>query len=122
MNSSVVSENLFGGGVKLSLDFKFPNTDLFTPGANSATTGFFSVADNLLFWFLRAVLKLSSRTRSVLISDPTDSMLSPMMQFTSDRRPSTQLTLLCCSRAGQPSGQAMTVHSCSLGHGCSTLS
>merc|ERR1719322_672177 len=54
------------GGVKLSLDFKFPNTDLFTPDANSATTGFFSVADNLLFWFLRAVLKLSSLTRSVL--------------------------------------------------------
>ena len=37
------------GGVTLSLDFKFPNTDLFTADENSATTGFFSVADNLLF-------------------------------------------------------------------------
>merc|ERR1719414_75764 len=56
------------GGVKLSLVFSPPNTDLLTPGPNSVVTGFFSVAESLLFWFLRAVLKLSSLAMSVLIS------------------------------------------------------
>ena len=53
------------GGVRLSLVFSPPNTDLLTPGPNSVVTGFFSVAESLLFWFLRAVLKLSSLAMSV---------------------------------------------------------
>merc|ERR1719312_44628 len=32
----------------------------------SGTDGFLSVADNLLFWFLREVLKLSSLARSLV--------------------------------------------------------
>ena len=71
------------GGVRLSLVLRPPSTDLLTPashlilssnkylrvpGPNSAVTGFFSVAESLLFWFLRAVLKLSSLAMSVLIS------------------------------------------------------
>merc|ERR1712088_143179 len=64
------------GGVRLSLVFSPPNTDLLTPGPNSVVTGFFSVAESLLFWFLRAVLKLSSLAMSVLIS-PLSSQHSP---------------------------------------------
>merc|ERR1712088_31338 len=56
------------GGVRLSLVLRPPSTDLLTPGPNSALTGFFSVAESLLFWFLRAVLKLSSLAMSVLMS------------------------------------------------------
>jgi len=52
------------GGVKLSLLKIFPNVVLFTP--MSGTDGFLSVADNLLFWFLREVLKLSSLARSLV--------------------------------------------------------
>ena len=52
------------GGVKLSLLKIFPNVVLFTP--ISGTDGFLSVADNLLFWFLREVLKLSSLARSLV--------------------------------------------------------
>lgn len=44
------------------------NTVSHSPGPNSVLTGFFSVADSLLFWFLRAVLKLSSLAMSVLMS------------------------------------------------------
>ena len=49
------------GGVRLSLVLRPPSTDLFTAAENSVTEGFFSVADSRLFWFLSAVLKLSSR-------------------------------------------------------------
>ena len=60
------------GGVRLSLVLRPPRTDLLTALENSVTEGFFSVADSLRFWFLRAVLKLSSRWMSVLMTAITD--------------------------------------------------
>ena len=50
------------GGVKLSLLIRLPSVALFSP--MSGTDGFSGV-DNLLFWFLRDVLKLSSLARSL---------------------------------------------------------
>jgi len=56
------------GGVRLSLVLRPPRTDLLTALENSVTEGFFSVAESLRFWFLSAVLKLSSLCMSVLMT------------------------------------------------------
>ena len=56
------------GGVRLSRVLRPPRTDLLTALENSVTEGFFSVAESLRFWFLSAVLKLSSLCMSVLMT------------------------------------------------------
>jgi len=61
------------GGVKLSRVLRLPRSDLFL----ASVTVFFSVADSLRFWFLRAVLKLSSLCISVLIPWHTDQVYVP---------------------------------------------
>ena len=51
------------GGVRLSLLLTPASTALLSPV--SGTDAFLSGVDNLLFWFLRDVLKLSSLSRSL---------------------------------------------------------
>ena len=93
------------GGVKLSLVLRFPRTDLLMPAWKlpRASAGFFSVADNLLFWFLRAVRKLSSLTMSVLILISTVCFLS---ELTFARSLLTQ----CAAALGRSASSLTSVH------------